>query len=213
MIQFSIAIATIPTRYPMLARLLRDLNYQIHDLGVTENVEILTDDSITLSTGAKRNNLYRRAMGNYIATVDDDDSVYSDYIRNILEATKSNPDAIAMNGIMTTNGRDEKKWFIAKDNPYEAQTRFDGSQVYARFHNHLSPIKSEIARAILFPDSSMGEDYSFAKRLHESGLIKTESIIGTNLQDWMRGSMLAQPKSPQYHYRYITNKPPVIFKP
>src|SRR5882672_4408840 len=163
----SILIATMPTRYPMLARLLREFHYQMDLLKITtEQVEILMDDSLSVSTGVKRNNLYQKAAGKYSVSVDDDDSVYPNYLEEILKAAAQDPDAIGMNGIMTTNGRNEQKWFISKDNQYCARTRFDGSTVYERFNNHISPIRSEIAKQFAFPDKIIEEDYDFAKQIH-----------------------------------------------
>lgn len=209
MIELSILIATMPTRYPMLARLLREINHQIEHLDVADQIEVLTNDSMAINTGVKRNYLYQKAQGKYSVSIDDDDSIYPWYIEEILKAAKQDPDAIGINGIMTTNGRYEQNWFISKDNDYCARQRFDGSTVYERFHNHISPIRSEIAKQFIFPDQTIGEDYIFAKSVHESGLIKTEVHVGTKLNDWLTDTMCRAIIKPMYHYRYLTNKPQI----
>lgn len=206
MIELSICICTMPKRYPMLARLLRELYAQINELGAQDIVEILTDDTLEFSTGIKRRKMYESAKGKYTSSVDDDDTVSTYYVREILNAIKSDPDAVGMNGMMTWDNRKEQKWFIAKDNDYVALKRFDGQTVYSRYHNHLSPIRSEIVKQFPFADAYLGEDFDFAKRVHDSGLIKTEVCIGTVLKDWMGNKNLKMAILPMYHYRYITNK-------
>ena len=208
--KLSILICTMPVRYPLLARLLRELHTQIQENAATDFVEVLTDDSMILTTGSKRNNLLARAKGEYSCFIDDDDSVYTYYIKEILAALESNPDAVGMNGIMTWDGRKEEKWFISKELLYEAVKRFDGSNVYARFHNHLTPKKTEIAKQIGFPDWKIGEDYQFALDLHKSNLIKKEKIVGTNYHTWMASSWSIAPQLPMYHYRFVSKKPPLI---
>ena len=172
----------------MFASLLRNLEMQ-REL-FKDEVEILVrSDNGEVTTGEKRNWLYQNAKGKYVCSVDDDDSVPDYYIEEILRALKPNPDAVAMNGTITTNGKFERKWFISKNNPY-TETRQQGEIVYLRFHNHLSPVRKSIATKFPFPDKSMAEDYEFALAMHKSGLIKTETII----------------KKPMYHYKFITNK-------
>lgn len=200
--KLSICIATLPNRYPLLASLLRNIYSQITDESA---IEILTNDSTELTTGMKRRLLYQAAKGDYICSIDDDDEVYSYYISEILKAVESNPDAIGMNGIMTTDGKNECKWFISYKNSYTAVRRFDKSIVYSRYHNHLSPIKASIAKQFPFIDQTKYEDFDFAKKIHASGLIKSEVIIGTTLIQWMKIQAKKVDK-PMYHYKYKTDK-------
>lgn len=202
----SICIPTLPVRYGMLARLLREIHYQVNECGATELVEILTDDAVGTHVGMKRRVLYMKAKGKYICCVDDDDTIYPYYIKEILAAIESDPDVVGTNGIMTWDGRREQKWFISIKNPYEAQTRFDGSVVYARFPNHLSPVRAAIARQFPFIDVKIAEDYDYAKKLNDSGLLKTEVCIGTTLEQWMIDRTLHAPHKPLYHYRFVSNK-------
>lgn len=149
-------------------------------------VEILIEvDNGEISTGKKRNILYQRAQGEYVSSIDDDDWVYPYYIEEILNAVKTKPDAVAMNGVMTTNGRDSATWDISRLNPYmTAKNR--GRTHYLRFHNHLSPIKREIALQYPFPDKKFQEDYDFGKAMADAEAIKTEVKV----------------KRPMYEYRF-----------
>lgn len=202
----TICIPTLPVRYAMLARVMRELYQQAQDSGQPDAIEILTDDRIKITTGQKRTELYQKAQGKYISSVDDDDTVYPYYLQKILDSIEYYPDAVAMNGIMTTNTRNQQHWFISKDLPYDSAIRFDGATVYPRFHNHLSPIRAEIAKAYPFPDKSKYEDYDFAQRIDNDKAIKSEVIIGTSFAEWMNDNKLLKPEFPMYHYRFMPNK-------
>ena len=177
----SILICTLPNRIGYLSQLLQVLTPQR-----TDEVEVLTEsDNGSMTTGTKRNLLLKRSTGKYVVFIDDDDMVAPTYIADILNAAESNPDAIVFNGIMTTNGRDERKWYISKDYSYEAK-----GGAYYRYPNHIVPIRREIAMAFPFMDIRIGEDYAWATAIHNAGLIKTEVKIEKEL----------------YHYQFRTNK-------
>jgi len=177
----SILICTLPNRIGYLSQLLQVLTPQR-----TTEVEVLVEsDNGSMTTGMKRNILLQRSTGKYVVFIDDDDMVSSTYIKDILTAAESNPDAIVFNGTMTTDGRDERKWYISKDYSYEAKNR-----AYYRYPNHIVPIRREIAMAFPFMDIRIGEDYAWATAIHNAGLIKSEVKIEKEL----------------YHYQFRTNK-------
>lgn len=185
MIVLSILIPSLHKRTGLLGALLKDLQAQ-----ATDEVEILTSvDGGEISTGNKRNNLVNAAKGKYTVFVDDDDVVSSDYIPSILEAAKQDADVIVFNGIMTTDGRNPKKWYISKDLPYKSEIR-NGEEIYLRYPNHIVPIKRDIALQVPFPNKYREEDFDYATKLHNLGLIKTEAKIDKYL----------------YTYRFIQGK-------
>jgi len=157
---------------------------------MTVEVEIVTDarDRRT-TTGAKRNAMYLNAKGKYVCSVDCDDWIASNYVSKILEAAKSNPDVITFQGWMTEDGRNHVDWTIKLGEKYEARIT-NGKQHYYRFPNHLVPMKKEKIIGVKFPDVTLGEDYKWAKEIHDRGLLKTEVHIPEKL----------------YHYKYISNK-------
>jgi glycosyltransferase involved in cell wall biosynthesis len=177
----SILICTMPKRKASLDRLFAELLKQAQG----KEVEIIADSNMTITTGAKRNNLIRLAKGEYVVFVDDDDTVSVDYVNSILTALESKPDAVGFKGWITTNGRNKMAWKISKDLPYMQK-----GNTYLRYNNHLSPMKKEIAEKIGYPDATFGEDFDFAKRLHEAKLIKTEVFIDKFL----------------YNYNFVTKK-------
>lgn len=177
--RLSILICTIPRRLNMLQTLKADLIFQAKDY----DVEILSDsDKGTI--GAKRQRLLLASTGDYVCFIDDDDDINPQYIKLIF-AHLGTCDVIGFEGEITTNGRNKKRFTISKEHPYEEK-----GGVYYRYNNHLSPIRREIALAIGYKDISFGEDFDYAMRLKESGLIKTEKYIYT----------------PMYFYRYTTYK-------
>lgn len=171
----------------MLAALMSELTRQKGNA----SVEILCEiDNGEMTTGAKRNKLLRDARGKYVSFVDDDDEISVDYVCAILKALETEPDVVGFEGWMTTNGQRRVDFKISKDLPYCASIKDTGETIYLRFNNHLSPVKKEIAMQVGFKEVTQGEDYDYAKRLNDSGLIKTEVYIPKFL----------------YHYKFITGK-------
>ena len=188
----SILIPTTPDREKVLYELLSELHNQIEKGGYDSFVEILVEtDNYEQSVGVKRQTLLERAKGKRVAFIDSDDEVSKDYTPSILETIeKDKPDVIGFSGFMTTNGTNRENFKISKDLPYITIQDTFGNKEHLRFNNHLSPIRKDIALKIGFKDMVFGEDYDYAKRLKESGLIKTETYINKDL----------------YHYKYISNK-------
>lgn len=171
-ITLSILICSLWERAADFARLLGVLENQL-----TSEVEILTEiDNREITTGAKRNILLQRAAGKYVVFVDDDDSVSENYVSEILEAAKSDPDAIVFNGWITTNGENKRRFKLSKDYPYTTK-----DNIYYRYPNHIVPIRATIAKKFRFPDKTYGEDFSWATKIHNSKLIKTEVKIEKEL--------------------------------
>lgn len=174
----SILICSLHSRFGMLGSLLRNLEYQISDLGAHDQVEVLVNaDGGEKSTGKKRNELLKQAKGKYVAAVDDDDRVSNNYIEEILKAAESDADCFSISGYMWTDGHSRRDWHISKDYNYCTGKNENGEDVYFRFPNHITPIKREIACQFEFPDKSRFEDFEWASKIRESGLIKTEHRI------------------------------------
>lgn len=135
------------------------------------------------STGFRRQQLLECAMGDYIAFIDADDWVNDWYIDEMLNACSSGADCFAINGIMTTNGLHETKWFISKD--YQNHDRVEGNKtVYYRRTNHITGVKRSVALAAGFPDKSNAEDKFYSDKL----ILRSEFKI----------------ERPMYWYRFST---------
>lgn len=184
----SILICSLHKRTGMLVLLLQELYRQIELLNVSGQVEILVEfDNMDLPTGTKRNILYQKAKGRYSISVDDDDWIPEYYIEELLKAAAKDVDCFAINGVITVNGINEKKWYISKELPYITSKDEYGNEIFLRYPNHITAIRSNIAKRFKFPDKTIAEDYDWATQIHKSGLIKTEYII----------------EKPMYYYKFI----------
>ena len=167
----SILICTLPDRALMLKKLLDGLNNNIDENRLNNYVEILTDSEVGVNVGHKRNLLLKRAQGDYIVFIDDDDKVHPQYVKLIYDCIKNynykngmyekKLDCIAINGTITTDGQDERRWYISK----EFGKWYEDKKVYYRTPNHISPVKREIALSSGFPSIVHGEDYHYSMRI------------------------------------------------
>lgn len=149
---------------------------------------IVAVDNKGITTGEKRNLLIDLSKGEYIITVDDDDSVPYYYVYELLRAAKSGADCFAINGKITTDGTDEVEWRLSKDNP-NVTIFEEGKKVYLRTTNHITATKRSLAILAGFPAQNLAEDKEYSIRLNPH--LKTEYKID----------------KPMYHYRFsIHNK-------
>jgi glycosyltransferase involved in cell wall biosynthesis len=175
--KLSILICSLEKRHAQLQSLLEEIETQILLCDATAIVEVITEvDNKQITTGAKRNNLLNKAQGKYICFIDDDDHIYPNYIKLILEAIESDADCIATTGIYSINGGHPVKWRLSKD--FIDEDRMDsniGEIVFFRRANHLTPVKRELALQAMFPDQSNAEDKEYSFRLNP--FLKTEVQI------------------------------------
>ena len=189
-VDISILICTMPSRKDMLQQLLRHLYSQIQRSKL--KIEILTDDTMGISVGMKRNFLLRKAKGKYCCFIDDDDKVSDNYIAIYETAlTSGDYDTVALVGMHYIDGK--------QDGPFYHSIQYNGwyqeKKVYYRYTNHLNLIRTYIAKTVGFLDKSMYEDRDFSFRLKASGLIKTEYNAHKEIQ---------------YHYFYRSVKTPTV---
>lgn len=166
--KLSVLICSIKGRERLLQNLINMLRKQ-----TTNEVEILIEiDSKEITIGAKRNILLKRARGDYICFIDDDDKVSNDYIPKILEAISTSPDCCSLTGEITFQKRRISRTFI---HSIKYNRWFEKGGMYYRCPNHLNTVKRELVLQIMFPKISIGEDRSYSTRLYP--LLKTEEII------------------------------------
>lgn len=182
--RLSILIRSLESRQQKLDHLLRSLYVQLLALPPQQTplVEILTDiDNKEVTSGEKANRLLERATGEYICFIDDDDHVYDNYIKLILQATESRPDCVATQGHYSQNGGAKQLWMLSKD-----FHDHDSNGILYRRANHLTPVKRQYALSAKFPHISNAEDKAYSQRLNQ--YLKTETTI----------------TEPIYHYDYET---------
>lgn len=180
----SVLICSMGRRAALLQRLLGILAVQ-----KAPGVEILTSvDNGEAMIGAKRNALLRAAQGEYVAFVDDDDRVSPDYVPRILGAVSSKPDCVGIEGIITIDGGQPKKFIHST----RYGSWFEKNNIYYRNPNHLNPIKRELAQVAGFPENvRSGEDHGYSVRLQQAMVLKREVYLD----------------GPIYYYDFLTRKP------
>lgn len=190
--KLSILICSLLERKQQCAKLLKSLKSQISQWP-SGTVEVIVElDNRERTIGAKRNALLDRSTGDYVVFVDDDDTVSSDYVSELLVGISNGYDAICVQGLFTINGdKTTESPFI--DTPYGPHTVsiVNGRQRFLRGLQHLDAIKREIATSVRFPDSSFTEDYTWGTELERTGKVKTWYSID----------------HPVYFYDFWDNKP------
>ena len=112
----------------------------------------------------KRDALLRAARGRYVAFVDDDDAIYPDYARRIVEAAQaSTPDVITFLQECFINGvRGVAEFGLG--NPNEPFIP-NAVGVFKRNAWHICAWRRSLAIQSHFPATNYGEDWAFAARL------------------------------------------------
>lgn len=164
--RLSILICTLKRRKHLLGRLLKILKPQMAD-----SVEILIEeDGGEMSTGEKRNILLKKAVGDYVAFVDDDDMVSINYVAKILWAVQTNPDCCSLKGLLIR----EKDYYEFYHSIQHRKWYRKGDKFF-RCPNHLNTVKREWALQAGFPDLYKGEDKDYSERLRP--LLKNQEKI------------------------------------
>ena len=159
----SILICSLSSRQESLKLLRAALSKQLSNVHGSTRVEVLVEiDDGAMNVGLKRNILLQRAVGEYVAYIDDDDMVSDDYISSILKAIESGPDCVGIQGIISVG---QNKNLFTHSIQYGAwYTGSDG--VYYRTPNHLNPVRRVLALQIGFPSkSNYGEDLIYSRKL------------------------------------------------
>ncbi len=159
----SILICTMPSRQHVFDLLLTNLQNQINQNNLNNIVEIITDDSMSITTGAKRNLLLEKSAGKFVVFIDDDDAVTDDYVQLISQCIEQNPtiDCIGISGVISFSGQDTTPWKISK----EYGRWYETSLGYFRTPNHISPIRRSLAIQVGFPNLTFGEDAVFSNNI------------------------------------------------
>lgn len=164
--QLSILIPSIPSRLPKLSNLFAKLEKQISD-GNLRDIELLSFlDNKQRSIGYKRDALVQIAKGKYLTFIDDDDMIYDDYLKTILDGTKANTDLIEYKQDVSINGGNIFQVSFSIENENQEARQENGKWVdIIRKPFHTSVWRTSIAQSERFADASYGEDWDWCKRL------------------------------------------------
>jgi hypothetical protein len=176
----SLLIPTLEARRTQFNALHNTLARQIAAGGLDSDVEVLAlCDNGAQPTGAKRNSLLERAVGEFVAFVDDDDEVSGDYVTRICEAIRRNPgiDCVGIKGLITFRGRHPR--VFVHSIRYSDYSSAGG--IYTRPPYHLNPMRRSIAKAYRFREVYYSEDIDWALRILADGRLRSEEFIDTIL--------------------------------
>lgn len=176
----SVLIPTLERRRTLFSRVHGQLTAQAAAAGLAEDVEILhLRDNGERPTGWKRNRLLERAQGEFVAFVDDDDTVSDDYLPRICDGIRSHPgiDCIGIRGIIRFRGSHPRE-FIHSVRYSDYRTR---GGVYLRPPYHLNPIQRSIASRYHFADVYYSEDIDWARSMAFDRALEKEYFIDSVL--------------------------------
>jgi glycosyltransferase involved in cell wall biosynthesis len=169
--KLSVLIPTIEKRKKQFEQL---RNYVLK-ISEPYNVEVLSlCDNQEMSTGEKKNKLIQMSSGDYVVTIDDDDSVCADYFDIIMPILNQNPDCIGYE--VSLRGLDSMKKACISTKYPEWANNIDGYDL-VRYSHEKVPIKREHAISAGFSWMRYYDDYCFSMNLKRDGKLKNEIFI------------------------------------
>ena len=175
MSDISILIPTLYERRSLFDKAYDEITRQVSECPEIK-VEVLYEvDNRELTLGAKRNRLVDRCTGKYHCFIDDDDIIAPYYLRTFVPMITSGVDydCAAFLGAHYDKGKFTKLFYHSLD----FHSWFERPEAYYRTVSPMNLIRTSIVRQVRYADIRNTEDHEFSKRLHESGLLKTEFKI------------------------------------
>jgi glycosyltransferase involved in cell wall biosynthesis len=182
----SILTPFVPSRLDKLTKLIAEVERQVGDLPIEH---LYLGDNKRRSVGAKRNALLSIANGDYIAFVDDDDWIKTDYVDAILAGIEeTRPDVLTFEQDAYFDGvHGRVEWRHG-----QANEEFDPSKVTKRGAWHPCVWRREVALLSKFSDVNWGEDWAWAEPLNRLSLRSTH--IPLPLHEYHYSSELSEAK-------------------
>ena len=172
----SVLIPTLEERAAPFQHIFDKLDAQIRRAEADRDVEVLFDrDNRERCVGSKRNSLVRRAQGQFVAFVDDDDDVSDRYIATICEIIRRRPDidCIGIKGIITFRGSHPREFTHSLQYEVYSSRRHN----YFRPPYHLNPILRSIAVKYPFREVNYSEDIEWCLRLQRARALTCEEFV------------------------------------
>jgi glycosyltransferase involved in cell wall biosynthesis len=181
----SILTPSIPSRIEnSLQKLIEKIDKQIKENNLEKKVEhlILIDNKIR-TVGRKRDNLIQSAVGQFLAFVDDDDDISNDYVLQLTNAIKENPDVdvitFKQNCYIENYPKSVAIFGLENDN----ESYIPGSS-FKRKPFHVCAWNKKIAQKYRVPSNNISEDIGWASQLWKEA--KTEYFIDKALHAYIQ---------------------------
>lgn len=158
-LKLTVCILSLPDRIEFLSNILKELYSQ--PVEYLKQTEILVAvDYRQYTIGEKRNQLLGAAKGDYITFIDDDDSISSDYLKELFVGIEKGVDAIGIKGMYAPLVGEHKPFKCSKDYKWENK-----DDAYYRSIQHICPIKTDIARKVTYPNINFTEDRLYSEKV------------------------------------------------
>lgn len=180
--KLSILIPTLTDRLPFLHNLLNELYNQNPECLIQCEI-LISSDYYQNPIGRKRNSLLQQASGEYVVSLDDDDNISPRYLEEIFIGIEKGVDHVGIAMMYMPDNAQHQMVLCSKDYKWEEK-----NGIHYRSAQHVCPVRSEIAKQAIFPETSFGEDKAYADQV--TPLIKTEYLI----------------TEPIYYYKYRSRK-------
>lgn len=137
--------------------------------------------------GEKRNDLVNLSKGKYIAFIDDDDEISSDYVKELIDSIDlGDYDVINFVVKVSLNDSPYKPCYYCKN----IENDFNLANSYHRLPNHIMCVKRELAIRVPYKNILYGEDSDYSKRLKP--LLKSQLSIDKVLYSYNYNSQTTE---------------------
>lgn len=172
----SILTPSVPSRAFSVSKLQDEIARQTRHAGTVEHLVLV--DNKARSIGLKRQALLDIARGEYIAFVDDDDTILGGYVNAILDAAKGKPDVITFRQRAIYNGLQSEVVFGVEhqDEP------FTPGGITKRAPWHVCAWRREAVAQCLFGNTNYGEDLIWSKQARR--MIQTSVHIDQMIHEY-----------------------------
>jgi hypothetical protein len=183
----SILTPSVPSRITKgLQNVMDKIEKQIKENNLDKKVEHLIHiDNKVRTIGRKRDNLVQCAIGQYVAFVDDDDDISNDYVLELVNAIKNNPNVdvitFKQNCFIENYPKSIVKFGLGHENEAYAP-----NVEFKRKPYHICAWKGTLSKKFNFPSSNYGEDVGWLYQLWE--VAKTEYYIDKVLHSYIHSN-------------------------
>jgi hypothetical protein len=180
----SILTPSVPSRVSgSLSKLMSKIEDQIKKNNLETKVEhlVLIDNKVR-TVGRKRDNLVQSAVGQFVAFVDDDDDISDDYVLELTNAIKNNPDVdvitFKQNCFIENNPKSVVVFGLENENEgYVPNT------IFKRKPYHVCAWNRKIAQKYRVPSNNICEDVGWCSQMWKEA--KTEFFIDKPLHAYV----------------------------
>jgi hypothetical protein len=181
----SILTPSIPSRIGnSLQKLIEKIDKQIKENNLEKKVEhlILIDNKVR-TVGRKRDNLIQSAVGQFLTFVDDDDDISNDYVLQLTNAIKENPDVDVITFKQNCYIENYPKSVVIFGLQNDNESYVPGS-IFKRKPFHVCAWNKKIAQKYRVPSNNISEDIGWASQLWKEA--KTEYFIDKALHAYIQ---------------------------